>query len=84
MFEFDKIAKEITDKHAIFFGKYGHQIPSSILSFSSNEYLKVIGKVRSSGDTHEDFKRIPTIDILYRDFVDSNGIGEMKKPLDAA
>ena len=81
MSTFDKIAKEIVDKHAIFFGRYGDQIPSCVLSFSASEYLKAISKVRSSEDAYINFKRISTIDILYRDFVDPNGNDEMSRAI---
>lgn len=73
MLTFDKIAKEIVDRHAIFFGRYGNKIPSSTLSFSANDYFKTIHKIQFLGDSHKDFKRIPTIDVLYRDFVDHTG-----------
>ena len=81
MFTFDEIAKEIVDKHAIFFGKYGNQIPSSVLSFSASEYLKTISNVRSSKDAYKNFKRISIIDLFYGDFVDPNGTDEMTKTL---
>lgn len=76
MLTFDKIAKEIVDKYARFFPKYGNQIPSSVLSFSASEYFKTISKIRSSGDTHKDFKRILTINLLYGDFVGPTGANE--------
>lgn len=81
MFLFDKIAKEIVDKHALFFGKYRHCIPSSVLSFSASEYLKAIGGVRSSKEAYISYTRIETVDTLYRDFVDPNGADEMSRAI---
>lgn len=81
MLTFAKIAKEIADKHAMFYGEYRHQIPSFVLSFSASEYLKAISKVRSSEDAYRNFKRISMIDALYGDFVDPSGADEMSRTI---
>ena len=77
----DELIKELTEKHDIYFHIYGHNIPTSKLSFSAGEYLQVISKARSSKDAYDNFDKIDTTEVLYRDFVDPKGEDEMSRLL---
>jgi len=75
----DEIITELQYNHTSYFHKHGHNIPSSVLSFSAGEFLDVIGKERSSKTAYENYDKINTAVILYKDFVDPEGKDEMSK-----
>ena len=75
----DELVKELAQKHLECFPNHGHNIPTSVLSFSAGEFLKVISKARSSKDAYENFNKINAVEFLYKDFVDPLGEDEMSR-----
>lgn len=75
----EELVKELVHKHAVFYHRYGQNIPSSVLSFSAGEYLDVISNSRSSEDAYKNTNRITTAEVLYKDFIDPIGNDEMSR-----
>lgn len=75
----DGLLSELTKNHAKYFPIHGHNIPTSVLSFSAGEHLNIISKERSSSNAYENFDKIEKAVELYRDFVDPFGEDEMSK-----
>lgn len=75
----DELIKELSEQHTAYFNTHGHNIPTSVLSFSASEYLDVIGKARSAPDAYENFEKISTTEVLWKDFVDPNGEDQMSR-----
>lgn len=73
------LLSELTEKHAKYLPVYGHNIPTSVLSFSAGEHLSIISKERSSSNAYENFDKIEKAVDLYRDFVDPMGEDEMTR-----
>jgi len=75
----DELIKELQHNHTAYFHIYRHNIPTSVLSFTAGDFLKVISEARSSKRAYEDFDKINTAEVLYRDFVDPYGEDETRR-----
>lgn len=75
----DQLIIELSEQHTAYFNSHGHNIPTSVLSFSASEYLDVISKARSARDAYENFEKINTANVLWKDFVDPKGEDQMSR-----